>query len=470
MAEPNTALYDFALAIHGDVDFGQIVEQISELQERFALSPPSVELYGRSQAGEIIVLYRFPFAAYSAALRQKMQKEAARLKGRLVEAELLSTDDRARFYAQRLRGCDVRADATGDPRAAVEAFREGMGLSPGKPAYQVQYGSPEAIAEAFARCVAEGSLFVPARRLPEPKASVSLLLSAPGASPLPATGLVLEIVRAPEPGFFALISPGEELKAFVARCSARARQGRARRRGGRRRHARIDTCLDVELGDYSELSRELAANISRGGLFVRTSRPPPLRARVRLRLKLPDGQLAETSAEVVHVISSSEAEARGCSPGAGVAFDAGGAFIEQIERLLASFQARRPCVLVVDDDRFFRMVLSEALVEAKMEVQTAGDGQQALEALAERMYELDALVLDLQMPKLDGYCLIDRIRRLGGELNLAIVVLSATSEEELADLRDRGGVSEAIRKGTPLEEIVRRIARLVDPDERPAGR
>ncbi|HCF61162.1 MAG TPA: hypothetical protein DFS52_24590, partial [Myxococcales bacterium] len=76
MAETNTALYDFALAIHGDVDFGQIVEQISELQERFALSPPSVELYGRSQAGEIIVLYRFPFAAYSAALRQKMQKEA----------------------------------------------------------------------------------------------------------------------------------------------------------------------------------------------------------------------------------------------------------------------------------------------------------------------------------------------------------------------------------------------------------
>ena len=77
MAETNTALYDFALAIHGDVDFGQIVEQISELQERFALSPPSVELYGRSQAGEIIVLYRFPFAAYSAALRSAASSRTA---------------------------------------------------------------------------------------------------------------------------------------------------------------------------------------------------------------------------------------------------------------------------------------------------------------------------------------------------------------------------------------------------------
>ena len=461
MAEHSTALYDFALAIHGDVDLDRVVEQIHELQEKYALFPPSVELYGRSQAGEIIVLYRFPFASYSASLRQKMQKEAERLKGRLIEAELLGTGDRARFYADRLGSFDVRVDATEQPRAAVGAFRERMGLALGRPVFQLQYGAAEDIAEAYARCVAEGSLFVPARRLPEVDQEVGLLLSAPGAGPLPASGLVLEVVGSPQPGFLTLLSPGEELSAFVARWAARARQGRSRGRGGRRRHARFDSCLEVQFSGFSELSGEFAANISRGGLFVRTPRPPPLRARVRLRLQLPDGQIAETAAEVVHHVSVEEAGARGCSPGVGVAFDADGPFLSRIESLLASLAPRRPRVLVVDDDRFFRMVLAEALGAAKMEVECVGDGAEALAILGKRLFGLDALVLDLQLPGLDGYCLLDRMRRLGGELDLAVVVLSAAPQRELDDLLGHGGVRAAIRKGTPLDEIVRVVGRLV---------
>jgi len=271
---------------------------------------------------------------------------------------------------------------------------------------------------------------------------------------------VLEVeANGARPGFAALLSPSEGLLQFISRHAAAARQGRIRLPlGGRRRHPRFDSCLEVDFGGYPELSGEYAANISKGGLFIRTINPPPLRAQVRLRVKLPDGDVAETEAEVVHVVSAEEARQRGTVPGGGVAFAEGNTpFHARIEAFLAAFPTRKPRVLVVDDDLFFRRVLGDALSQAGIDVDTAGDGEEALRKLVQRLFELDLVILDLQMPGLDGYCLIDRVRRLGGEMDLRIVVLSGAEERELERVKGREGANDVIRKGTSIEEIVRRI-------------
>lgn len=60
-------------------------------------------------------------------------------------------------------------------------------------------------------------------------------------------------------------------------------------------------------------------DISKGGLFVETESPPPLRSRVQVSLTTPEGSLA-LSAEVVHIVDEAIAQSMGAKPGVGLQF------------------------------------------------------------------------------------------------------------------------------------------------------
>jgi CheY-like chemotaxis protein/Tfp pilus assembly protein PilZ len=464
MTEPSAALYDFAILTQADLDMTLAGHLLAELRSKHAEHPPTLELFGRPEAGEIVILLRFPFATYSTALRKKMTSVAERLKGRLLEPRLLPLEDMDRFYAT-LEKYAAQVDASKDERSALAVFKQKMGLVKGGHVYQLQLDSEEALVTALARCVAEGSLFVPTRRAPDPGAEVTLLLQIPNSEPFEADGTVLERTEVPQAGFRAELRPGPALQQLIARQIAKGRHGKRHcPEGGRRGTSRYQACLGVELRGLPELQREWTLNISKGGLFVRTEKPPPLRSRIGLRIALPEGRTVETECEVVHRVDLDEAAARHIPPGVGVAFNPNDAALSRtITQLLASLPMRRPQILVVDDDPFLREVLGEAFTAAGFEVSSEGDGAQALEALVQRLFELDLVLLDLNMPGLDGFCLIDRIHQLAPEADLKIVVLSALEDGELADLKESGAVADAIPKGMPLEEIVARVKRLLEP-------
>ena len=67
-------------------------------------------------------------------------------------------------------------------------------------------------------------------------------------------------------------------------------------------------------------------------------------------------------------------------------------------------------VLVVEDDSFLRGALSEILVAAGFNVLEAEQGEQALAILSAQ--PVDAVVSDVQMPKIDGHGLLDRVQCL----------------------------------------------------------
>lgn len=96
---------------------------------------------------------------------------------------------------------------------------------------------------------------------------------------------------------------------------------------------------------------------------------------------------------------------------------------------------RRATILVVDDDAAVRGVLRDALRMGDFDVLLAEGGEQAL-ALAEQ-HPLDLVVLDLGMPGMSGYELLDglRERRPG----LPVVILSGlATPEETPELMERG--------------------------------
>lgn len=117
----------------------------------------------------------------------------------------------------------------------------------------------------------------------------------------------------------------------------------------------------------------------------------------------------------------------------------------------------RPVVLVVDDDASIREMIRTALAEDGFEVRTAPDGVAALEAF--RAAQPDAIVLDLQMPRMDGWHFCDELRKLTHAWPIPIVIVSASGHldppcEELAP-------AAALAKPFDIEQLVTTVRRVM---------
>jgi signal transduction histidine kinase len=85
-------------------------------------------------------------------------------------------------------------------------------------------------------------------------------------------------------------------------------------------------------------------------------------------------------------------------------------------------------LLVVDDDMQNRVLLSASLQEAGYTVRTAANGEEALLTLHEETFE--AVLLDLLMPGIDGFQVLEHMKDEGLLQNIPVIVISAADETE----------------------------------------
>jgi chemosensory pili system protein ChpA (sensor histidine kinase/response regulator) len=84
-------------------------------------------------------------------------------------------------------------------------------------------------------------------------------------------------------------------------------------------------------------------------------------------------------------------------------------------------------VLVVDDSRSVRETVSRVLAGAGYIVDTAIDGQEAWDMLKDVEYDL--MVTDLEMPRLDGYQLLERVRDNPTTKHMPVLIISSRATE-----------------------------------------
>lgn len=109
-------------------------------------------------------------------------------------------------------------------------------------------------------------------------------------------------------------------------------------------------------------------------------------------------------------------------------------------------------VLVVDDDPAVRRVLVQALQLEGYKVSTADDGEQALAVLEAN--HPDLVVLDVMMPKISGFEVLQRIRDTDSTSNLPVILLTAKSATEDVWEGWRRGVDYYMTKPFDVEELL----------------
>jgi chemosensory pili system protein ChpA (sensor histidine kinase/response regulator) len=115
--------------------------------------------------------------------------------------------------------------------------------------------------------------------------------------------------------------------------------------------------------------------------------------------------------------------------------------------------ARR--VLLVDDSVSVRRFVGHMLAKGGLEVLTANDGAEALERLVDT--RVDVVITDLEMPRVNGYELIENLRRRPATREVPVVVLTTRAGEKHWALARRLGVRHYVTKPVDGETFVRLI-------------
>ena len=116
----------------------------------------------------------------------------------------------------------------------------------------------------------------------------------------------------------------------------------------------------------------------------------------------------------------------------------------------------KPQLLVVDDDEDIRALLRLLLERAGYEVDDQADGRAALRAFHNGNHDL--VLLDVSMPDLDGWELLERIRDLS---EVPVLMLTARDSESDRVRGLRGGADDYVTKPFDREELVARVEALL---------
>lgn len=91
---------------------------------------------------------------------------------------------------------------------------------------------------------------------------------------------------------------------------------------------------------------------------------------------------------------------------------------------------KRPKILVIDDDKDIRTVITEILDQSGYEVFTAGSGQQGLDLAGQIVPSL--IILDLMMPGMDGWTVLTKLQHKPNLADIPVIILSGASGLEMA--------------------------------------
>lgn len=117
------------------------------------------------------------------------------------------------------------------------------------------------------------------------------------------------------------------------------------------------------------------------------------------------------------------------------------------------------CVLVVDDESRMRKLVKDFLNQKQYKVLEAADGEEAISVYEENKNKINIILLDVMMPKLDGWSVLRQIRQIS---KVPIIMLTARGEEQDELFGFELGVDEYISKPFSPKILVARVEAILN--------
>ena len=115
-------------------------------------------------------------------------------------------------------------------------------------------------------------------------------------------------------------------------------------------------------------------------------------------------------------------------------------------------------IFIVDDEKRMRTLIKDFLTKEDFKIIEAADGEEALEVFKEKKDIINLVILDVMMPKLDGWTVLRKIRQ---ESKVPVVMLTARGEEQDELFGFELGVDEYISKPFSPKILVARIEAIL---------
>jgi DNA-binding response OmpR family regulator len=120
-------------------------------------------------------------------------------------------------------------------------------------------------------------------------------------------------------------------------------------------------------------------------------------------------------------------------------------------------------ILVVDDDPYIQRSLSFVLKKEKFEVEVATNGEEALNKAMELRPKI--IILDLMMPKLNGFAACRAIKSNQGTKSSYVIILTAKGQEVDKEMGLKEGADEFMTKPFSPKEIVAKVRNILETFE-----
>ena len=115
-------------------------------------------------------------------------------------------------------------------------------------------------------------------------------------------------------------------------------------------------------------------------------------------------------------------------------------------------------ILVVDDESRMRKLVKDFLIQKGFSILEAADGEEALQIFEENKNKIGLILLDVMMPKLDGWSVLRQIRQ---DSKVPIIMLTARGEEQDELFGFELGVDEYISKPFSPKILVARVEAIL---------
>jgi len=120
----------------------------------------------------------------------------------------------------------------------------------------------------------------------------------------------------------------------------------------------------------------------------------------------------------------------------------------------------RGTVFVVENEQFALRLLEKVLSERGYQVLLAADGQEAIETYCRHKTEIDVVLLDVGLPKVDGLNVLYKMKSENPDVR--VIIMSGYLEPELRTKLHEAGVQHFIDKPYMLDQLVETIQSLIE--------